>query len=268
MSHWLLSALPTPLVAGASAGVLAIAMLALWLVSLKLRDVSIVDVFWGTGFVLVAAIGFALGTGAPARRALVLALVAVWGLRLTAYLGWRKRGHGEDKRYAAMRASGGDRWPFTSLFVVFGLQGALIWFVSWPLQVAQTLARPAGLTWLDALGAAVVLAGVAIEAGGDFQLARFKRDPANHGRVLDSGLWRYTRHPNYFGDCCVWWGLYAVACATGAGALTIASPLVMTWLLVRVSGVKLTEQIMADRPGYAAYVRRTSAFLPRPPRRD
>ncbi|HEY9724479.1 MAG TPA: DUF1295 domain-containing protein [Oscillatoriaceae cyanobacterium] len=266
MNATLLAALPNSAVAAVSAAALALALFVLWLLSLKLRDASIVDIFWGAGFVMVAIIGCALGGGAAPRRWLVLALVAVWGLRLAGYLYWRNHGRGEDKRYTAMREERGDSFPLWSLFAVFGLQGALIWLVSLPVQVAQSLASPTGLTWLDGLGAGVVMLGVLCEALGDYQLARFKANPANRGHVLNHGLWRYTRHPNYFGDFCVWWGLYLIAAATGAGAWTIVSPLVMSWVLIRVSGVALTERQMAGRPGYAEYVQRTSAFVPLPPR--
>ena len=255
-------------IAAASAAFLGVALFALWLLSLRLRDSSIVDVFWGLGFVGVAAVGFVLGEGAEPRRALVLGLVAAWGLRLAGYLAWRNRGRGEDKRYAEMRAAHGARWPIVSLFLVFGLQGLLILAIATPLMAAQAAPAPVALGWPDALGAALVLLGLGFEAIGDAQLARFKADPAHAGQVMDRGLWRYTRHPNYFGDACVWWGLWAIAAGTGAGAWTLAAPLVMTFLLLRVSGVALTERHMADRPGYAAYVRRTSAFVPWPPRPD
>ena len=248
----------------ASLASLMAAVFALWLLSLKRVDASIADVFWGLGFLLVAGLGFVLGAGEAGRQALVLALVAAWSLRLAGWIAWRHHGRGEDPRYAAMRAEHGDRWPLRSLFQVFVLQGLLIWLVSAPVQAAMTLGGPLGP--LDALGAALVAGGLACEAVGDWQLARFKRDPANRGQVMDRGLWRYTRHPNYFGDAVVWWGLYAIAAATGWGALTLPAPALMTFLLVRVSGVALTEAVMSGRPGYAAYVARTSAFVPWPPR--
>lgn len=264
MSGWL--GWPTPAVTLASAGALAVSLFALWLLSLKLRDVSIVDIFWGLGFVIVALFGLVLGDGAEPRQWLVFALVAVWGLRLSIHLFRRNHGRGEDPRYAAMREAHGESWPLASLFWVFALQGLLIAWVSLPVQVALSLPQPAALTLADGLGALLVLIGIGFEAVGDHQLERFKADPANRGRVLQTGLWRYTRHPNYFGDCCVWWGLYGIAAGTGAGAWTIGSPLVMSWLLLRVSGVALTERQMAGRPGYADYVRRTSPFFPRPPK--
>lgn len=244
------------------------AMVALWLVSLRLRDASIVDPFWGPGFVLVALVAFVFADGYGPRRVLVLALTAIWGVRLGAYLFARNRGKGEDFRYRAMRQRHGDRFPLVSLFTVFGLQGLLLWTVSLPVQIAQVPADPDRLTLLDGLGALLWAVGLAFESIGDLQLARFKADPANRGQVLDRGLWRYTRHPNYFGDAVLWWGLYLLAVAVGAW-WTALGPALMTVLLVRVSGVALLEKDIADRrPAYRDYVRRTSAFVPLPPRGD
>jgi steroid 5-alpha reductase family enzyme len=246
----------------------ASAMFALWLVSIAMRDASIVDVWWGPSFVLVAVGAWWLGAGGdPGRRALVTALVALWGLRLGAYLAWRNLGHGEDPRYQAMRRRWGDRFPVASLFTVFGLQAALSWFVSLPVQAVH-VSPGGGLGVRDAACAALALFGLLFEAVGDLQLARFRADPANRARVMDRGLWRYTRHPNYFGDCCVWWGLYGIAAATPLGVWTIASPILMTFLLLRVSGVALLERSIGKRrPDYAEYTARTSAFVPWPPRR-
>jgi steroid 5-alpha reductase family enzyme len=243
------------------------AMVALWAVSLRLRDASIVDVWWGPGFAAIAALGFALTGGGHPRRALLLALACVWGLRLGGYLLWRNAGKGEDRRYRAMRRHWGARFPWVSLGTVFLLQGALMWVVSLPLQLGMARPGPPGLGLLDALGVTLFAVGLAFETVGDLQLARFKADPANAGRVMDRGLWRTTRHPNYFGDFLVWWGLFAVALATPLGALSVVGPAVMTFLLLRVSGVALLERSIGERrPGYAEYRRRTSAFFPRPPR--
>jgi len=244
------------------------AMLVLWLLSLRLRDVSIVDPWWGPGFVLLAALAAGLTDSTSPRRFLLAAMTALWGLRLGWHLLRRKVGHPEDFRYAAMRAHHGERFGIVSLFTVFLLQGALMWFISLPVQLGIVATEPADLGPLDALGVLVWLVGLAFETTGDRQLARFKADPANRGRILDTGLWRYTRHPNYFGDAVVWWGLWLVAASTPAARPAILAPLLMTFLLVRVSGVALLEQTLRQRPGYEEYVRRTSAFLPRPPRRD
>ena len=256
--------LPTSL---AALGFILVLMLTLWVVSLARRDVSIVDPFWGFGFVAVASFAAAVPPGlselAPRGR-LALAMVAVWGLRLSLFLLWRNRGHGEDFRYRAMREHHGDRFPLVSLGTVFLLQGVVLWTVSWPLQSSLRATTP--WSWLDACGAAIWLIGVLFESIGDWQLARFKTDPANRGRVLDRGLWRYTRHPNYFGDFCVWWGFYLVAAAGGAW-WTVFSPLLMSFLLLRVSGVTLLESTIVERrPEYRDYIRRTSPFFPRPPR--
>jgi steroid 5-alpha reductase family enzyme len=243
-------------------------LLALWLVSLRLRNASIVDIAWGPGFSAIALLGAALGAGSPARRALCALLACAWGLRLGVYLFFRNRGKGEDFRYRAMREHHGNRFPLVSLGTVFALQGALMWFISLPLQVAASAPAPAALGVLDALGAALFALGFAFEAIGDWQLARFKANPANAGAVMDQGLWRYTRHPNYFGDCVVWWGFYTIACATPWGWATLLSPALMTFLLLRVSGVALLERgLVRRRPAYRDYVARTSAFLPLPPRR-
>ena len=251
----------------ASGAFVAFAMLALWLMSVLRRDASLVDIAWGPGFAGIACVAFAVSDGAFARRMLVVALALAWGLRLGAYLFWRNHGKGEDFRYQAMRRHWGARFPLVSLFTVFGLQGVLMWLVSLPLQVAQVARTPESLGALDLAGAALWLVGMVFESVGDWQLARFKADPASAGRVMDRGLWRYTRHPNYFGDCLVWWGFFAIASGVPGGAYTLVSPIVMTILLRRVSGVTLLERsLLKRREGYADYVARTNAFVPGPPR--
>lgn len=259
----LAAALATTLACGVAA------MFALWLLSLVRRDVSIVDLWWGPGFVLLAGVAFALADAPGPRGALLLALTSLWGLRLGAYLLWRNHGRDEDPRYARMRRHHGARFPWISLATVFGLQALLQWLVSLPLQVAQLVPGDAEFGVLDGFGIALFATGFFFESVGDFQLARFRADPANHGRVMDRGLWHYTRHPNYFGDCLVWWGLFTIALATPAGWLTIAAPLAMTFLLLRVSGVALLERsLVRTRPEYRDYIESTSAFFPRPPRRN
>jgi steroid 5-alpha reductase family enzyme len=244
------------------------AMLALWLQSLRRRDASLVDLWWGPGIAGLGAVAFALGEGSGPRRALLCGMGLTWGLRLGAHLWWRNRGRGEDPRYQAMRRHWGARFPLLSLATVFGLQGLLQWGVSLPLQVGQLAPGPAALTPLDGVGFALFAVGLGFESVGDLQLARFRADPANAPRVLERGLWRYTRHPNYFGDCLVHWGIFTVALATPYGWLTLLSPALMTLLLLRVSGVALLERsIGRRRPGYTDYQRRTSAFVPLPPRR-
>lgn len=252
-----------------NATLIAGCMGALWLLSLALRDASIVDIFWGLGFVAVGVSTFAASGGADsARSGLLVALAITWGLRLAIYLFRRNAGHGEDPRYAAMRRHWGARFAWVSLFTVFVFQGVAMWIVSLPLQLGQ-VAHGGPLGPLDFAGAALCALGLAFEAIGDHQLARFRADPDNAGRVLDSGLWRYTRHPNYFGDFCVWWGLYAIAVGAPHGVWALPGPLLMSFLLMRVSGVPMLERsIHRRRPEYIDYVRRTSAFFPRPPRAD
>jgi steroid 5-alpha reductase family enzyme len=249
------------------------AMVLLWLVSLMARDASIVDIFWGPGFVLVAWAVFAwvtvhaLPDGGEARRLLLGCLVTVWGLRLGIHLGIRNLGKGEDYRYVAMRRKAGGRFWIVSLGKVFLLQGALMWVVSLPLQGGQLPSTPNALGVLAFIGLAVWSVGLFFESVGDWQLARFKANPANQGKVMDRGLWRYTRHPNYFGDFLVWWGIYLVALEGHGTWWTVAGPLVMTFLLLRGSGVAVLERTIGSRrPGYTEYVRRTSAFFPLPPR--
>ncbi len=245
-------------------GVMLLMAFAVWGLSLVLHDVSIVDSVWSL-FFLAAALTY-IGNAPPdaARAWLVLALVAAWALRLSAYLTWRNWGEPEDRRYAAMREKHGAGFPLTSLVIVFVLQAVLAWIIAMPLYPAMTGAWPIGP--LDYLGAALVVVGIGFETVADLQLARFKSRPENEGRVLDTGLWRYSRHPNYFGDFCVWWGFYLIALSAG-GWWTVFAPLLMTVLLLRVSGVALLEKDIGERrPRYADYVARTSAFFPRPPR--
>lgn len=235
-----------------------------WLVSLPLRDVSIVDIQWSLMFLLAALTYTASQAIAGPRAWLVVALVGLWSIRLAAYIFWRNRGHGEDFRYQQIRARNQPGFAFKSLYLVFGFQAVLAWVVSLPLLAATGSTTPLG--WLDAAGAALWLVGMVFEAGGDWQLARFKRDPANRGKVLDTGLWRYTRHPNYFGDFCVWWGLFLIALSAG-GWWSIVGPAVMSLLLLKVSGVALLEKDIGERrPAYREYIRRTNAFFPGPPR--
>jgi steroid 5-alpha reductase family enzyme len=249
-----------------SAAALLVYVLALWVLSLPLHDSSIVDPGWGAGFVIVAWVAYALGDGCLGRRLLLAVVVSLWGLRLALYLTLRKiRERREDPRYAEWRERWGARFPLVSLVVVFLFQGLLIWIVSLPVQASAPQGGRLGV--LDWVGAAICVVGIAFESVGDYQLARFKSDPANHGKVMDRGLWRYTRHPNYFGDFTVWWGIYLIALSTGGAWWTIVGPLVMSTLLIRVSGKGHLEKRMKERPGYAEYVERTSGFVPLPPRR-
>ena len=253
----------------ATAAAVVALMLLTWLVSVVLKDASIVDIAWGFGFVVIAWVALATADGYDGRRWLITLLTTAWGLRLTAYLFFRNKGKGEDYRYRAMRRRWGPRFPIISLVTVFALQGVLMYIVSMPVQVAQLSGTPDNLTVLDFVGAAVCIAGIGFESIGDWQLSRFKADPANAGKVMDRGLWRYTRHPNYFGDALVWWGLFLVALSRWENLLVIFAPIVMTVLLTRVSGVPLLEaSLTRRREGYAEYIRRTSSFIPRPPKKQ
>ncbi|MFD5881801.1 DUF1295 domain-containing protein [Streptomyces yangpuensis] len=250
------------------AAVAAAVLLAAFAVGTRLRLHRVVDIAWGVAFSAVAATTYLLsaGHGDPERRLLVAAATVLWGLRLSAHIAWRSRSHGEDPRYTALldKARGNRTWY--ALRTVYLLQAALVWLISLPVQVASYAGGPVGL--LGVLGLIVWAAGLGFEAVGDHQLARFKEDPANRGRIMDRGLWGWTRHPNYFGDSLVWWGIYLLACASLSSALlSLVSPVVMTGLLTVGSGKRLLEKHMAGRPGYAEYAARTSGFLPRPPRR-
>ncbi len=243
-------------------------MTAVWLVSLPLRDASIVDSFWSLGFVVLAWLYHVLGPGASARGVLLAVLVTVWGFRLSAYVTWRNWGSGEDRRYQEFRKQWGGRYWIVSLFQVFLLQGVILWIVGAPLLVTAVFAGPDGWVLTDALGVLMWTTGLAFETIGDAQLARFKRDPSNKGKVLDTGLWRYTRHPNYFGDALVWWGHFVIAAGVPHGWITIFGPLLMTFLLMKVSGVSLLESTIVERrPRYREYIESTSAFFPWPPRK-
>ncbi len=255
------------LVLAASLGVVVVFMLAVWALSVRLDDASIVDLAWGIAFVLIAWTGVGVGDGALERPVLLAAMVTVWGLRLSIYLARRNLGHGEDPRYTAMRRSHPNfaRWSLTG---VFGTQAVLAWVVSLAVQLAMADRTPPRVGLLGWLGVVVWALGLGFESIGDAQLARFKRDPASAGQVMDRGLWRYTRHPNYFGDFLVWWGLYLTAAETGRAAFGFVGPVVMTVLLTKVSGKDLLERSIGKRrPGYADYVARTSGFVPRPPKR-
>ncbi|MGH0037235.1 MAG: DUF1295 domain-containing protein [Myxococcota bacterium] len=242
-------------------------MFALWLVSLWLRDASIVDIFWGPLAGLIAAVAWGLGDAHTPRSHLVVVLTLLWGLRLGLYLLWRNAGQGEDFRYRAMRERQGPTFALKSLVSVFGLQAVLMWLVSWPAQAAIHAPAPASLGALDLLGGVVFSFGLLFESVGDWQLARFKADPANRGRVMDRGLWSWTRHPNYFGDFTVWWGLFCFAAATGAWWSAVG-PALMSFLLIRVSGKAMLERhLRGSKPGWKEYAERTSGFFPRPPRR-
>ena len=217
-------------------------MFVLWILSLGLKNSSIVDIFWGTGFVISGWVYYAFTPdGFITRKLLLCVLTTIWGLRLSVYILWRNWGKGEDFRYQVWRKEAGNQWWWRSFFKVFFLQGILMWIISAPLLAAQVKATPDKLTTVDFLAILVWVIGFFFEAVGDWQLARFKANPANKGKVMSSGVWRYTRHPNYFGDATQWWAYYLLAVVAG-GFWTIFSPALMTIFLLRVSGVALLEK--------------------------
>ena len=244
--------------------VIAAAALCTWGLSVVRHDVAIVDSLWPLMFVMAACSYAWAAPSAGPRAVWVLILVMVWGLRLSIYITVRNWGHGEDRRYQAIRARNQPHFELKSLYLIFALQALLAWVISLPLLGAILGPAPGGI--FDWAGGLLWVVGFAFEAGGDWQLARFKSDPNNQGRVMDRGFWRYTRHPNYFGDFCIWWGFYLMAASTGAW-WSIIGPILMSVLLMRVSGVTLLEKDIGERrPQYGDYVRRTNAFFPGPRR--
>jgi len=238
-------------------------MTLLWIVSTIIKNVSIVDLFWGFGFVVAAFFYFFRTGEAGIRNYIILTLVSVWGLRLSLYLWWRNYGKGEDFRYREFRKKYGEnRYWWISFFQTFLLQGVLMWLISAPLLGAQVERTRTALGILDYAGILVWLTGFVFEVGGDMQLAAFKADPANKGKVLNTGFWKYTRHPNYFGDSAVWWG-YGLICVSAGSYLPALGSVLMTLLIIKVSGVILLEKTLVDtKPQYSDYIKRTNAFFP------
>jgi len=240
-----------------------------WLASLWRHDASVADRVWSLFIAGAAAVYFVLLPAGGGRGRAMLVLVLAWAVRLAVFIAWRNWGHGEDRRYQAMRARNQPNFALKSLWLVFALQAVIGWIVSAPFLAGMGTTRPFGA--LDGIGIALTSFGIAFEAIADSQLARFKADPTQRGRVMDRGLWRFSRHPNYFGEACVWWGLWLLALggAGWGGAWTVISPLVMTVLLLKVSGVVLLEKDMAERrPAYRDYAARTNAFVPGPVKRE
>ena len=244
---------------------IAILMVATWLISVLIKDASIVDISWGLGFATVATVLW-IGDDAKSNLDTLLWLMTLlWGLRLCLYLARRNLGHGEDYRYVAMRKRWGPAFPLISFLTVYTLQGTLMWVVSLPVQLSHR--AEGSIDVLAVIGVVMWAVGLYFEVVGDIQLSRFKADPANQGKVLDTGLWRYTRHPNYFGDACVWWGIAIVACSVSVGVWGLIGAAVMNVLLLKVSGVALLERSLVRRkPEYQTYIDRTSTFIPRPPK--
>jgi len=240
-----------------------------WLISLVYKNVTLVDSLWGMGFVLIAWITFCLTEGYTGRKVLIVVLTTVWGLRLSAHLSWRNWGKGEDPRYGGWRQAGGNRFWIISLFKVFLLQALFMWVIALAIQYGQVSRMPAHFTRLDFAGLIIWMIGFLFESISDWQLARFKSDPANKGKVMDRGLWAYSRHPNYFGECLIWWGIFLIALSTANSWWTIISPFIITAVLLKMTGIPLMEKTIVDsRPGYREYIRRTPAFIPWFPKKE
>ena len=268
----------------------------LWAISVAVKDASLIDIFWGFGFLLVGAVCLYLANPKTPYLKLLAFLPILWGIRLSLYLARRNLGHGEDVRYVAMRKRAEKKgmsemaWRIRTLFTVYFGQGLLIIIVSAPIWVAMatstrfqgvvetvndvdiTLTHTTKIAIFSVIGALLWLIGYLFEAIGDAQLEAFKKkhegyDGAYEDKpVLDTGLWKYTRHPNYFGNACMWWGIWLVACQAPWGWATIFAPLIMTFLLTRVSGRDLLERQLKKRPAYQDYIKRTSGFIPMPPK--
>jgi steroid 5-alpha reductase family enzyme len=242
---------------------IVVMMLCGWFISLVYRNVTIVDSLWGLGFIIITWLTFLLSEGYPGRKWLISLMVTFWGIRLVVYLSWRNWGAGEDPRYTTMRNKSGDRFWIISLFKVFLLQAIFMFVISMVIQMGQIPSIPNRFTWLDGIGLTVWCIGFFFESVGDYQLARFKGDPVNKGKVMNRGLWAYTRHPNYFGECLVWWGIFFVTLATPSGGWWVISPIIITTVLVKMTGIPLTEKSILDRrPAYKTYIQNTSAFFP------
>lgn len=239
----------------------------LWGVSVRLENSSIADVAWGPGILAIGLTYFFTGPflsdGVTTRALLTLGLLALWAIRLSVHIGMRQRLHGEDARYVKWRDEYEDHWWWISYFKVFLLQAVIAWVISLPIYFAIVSLAPASLTIVDYLGVVLFAGGWAFEAIADEQLRRFKADRSNKGKILDSGVWKYSRHPNYFGESVLWWGFGLIGLATG-GVPGLLGPAIMTYLLIYISGVAMLEATMRAKPGYAQYAGRTPAFLPMP----
>jgi len=259
------------LVLGVNAAIALSAVVVLWLVSIAIRDVSIIDMFFAVILFAIAGSSYLLSQGVPVRKQLILALVGIWALRITTHLVKRNWGHGEDVRYSKRRTWVNDDRAFVwlSLRQVFLLQGVVIYFVSLPVQLGQVIKSPLELGWPTYVGAFIWLVGMVFETVADLQLTRFRADPANKGTVLSSGLWRYSRHPNYFGELCIWWGLFLAACDNPLVLPTIIGPILYTYLIVNITGqATLDKKLARERPGYKEYMESTSGIIPMPPKRN
>lgn len=256
-------------VAAMNAGLVLAMMTAMWALSIIIRDSSIADIFWGLGFVAIVAFTAAISDGIEERRQLIIVLTAIWGVRLALYIGWRNWG-AEDPRYARLRQhveSQGKSYALHSLLHIYWLQGLFMWLVSLVLIFSMTTDTPTTLGTLAYVGVGLWLIGMIFETVGDWQLSKFLGNPDNTGKVMDKGLWRYTRHPNYFGEACVWLGFFLIAIENPWGAVTVISLAIIYYALLGPTGKGLLERRMSKkRPDFDSYKQRTSAFFPLPPR--
>ena len=257
------------LILAVNVGVVFGAVILLWLTSILIRDVSIIDRSFAVLLTAVTTVAFFLSEGVEIRKQLILLLVGVWAFRITFYLVRRHWGQGEDPRYTKLRSWVDNERAFVwlSLRKVFLLQGVVIWLVSLPIQIAQVYLAPTALGWPAFAGIALWIAGMFFEVVGDSQLTRFRADPANKGQVMQTGLWKYSRHPNYFGELCIWWGLFLIACDNPVGLLTVIGPIVYTYLIINVTGQRtLDKKLAREKPAYQVYIESTSGLIPMPPR--
>lgn len=260
------------LILGINLAICLASFIVLWSIGTSIRDVTFVDAWWALGLALMGVTTYFQAGGAAQRMQLLTGLVVLWGLRLGLYILWRWRAHGPDRRYIKMldKAQAAKGWSYgkAAWRIVFRFQAFILWVVSMPVQLGQLSASPANVGAIGWTGAGLVIFGIAFESLADYQLVRFKADPANKGVVLDKGLWRYTRHPNYFGDLCVWFGLWIVAAETTLGLFSIVGPLLLLLMFTRYSGGPSYEKRLTfQRPGYADYIARTSSLIPWPPKR-
>ncbi len=249
-----------------SAGCIFVFMNLMYLLALRLKDNSIVDIGWGVGFIIVAlATLISSGTFFP-KQLLITAIIIAWGLRLAVYIFMRNNGRGEDYRYRQWREEWGKTIYWRSYLQVFMLQGVIMFIVALPVMQINS-SSSSELSMIDILGFVVWLTGFLFESIGDTQMMRFKNNPSNKGKIMRSGLWKYTRHPNYFGEALLWWGIFIIAASTGNVFLSLVSPLLLTFLLLRVSGVAMLEKKYTGNAEYDEYIRTTSSFIPMIPRK-
>jgi steroid 5-alpha reductase family enzyme len=238
-------------------------MLTGWLISLAVKNAALADRIWGLGFILVAWVTFIQVGHDAAKTMMIPALTTIWGLRLFIHISWRSRGKGEDPRYGAMRKKHGKAFWIISLFKVFIVQGLFMWTISFVVQYGQAARYDAAINAFDIAGMLIWTVGLFFESVSDWQLARFISNHENRGKIMNRGLWKYSRHPNYFGESCIWWGMFIIVLQAPGGIVTIISPLLITYTLLRVSGVTLMERtIFGDNPDYKKYVESTSSFIP------